>query len=42
MGVIEKLASAQGHRNDAANIVLAKEIAGSSDKKAVKELVEHL
>lgn len=42
MSLIEKLASAQGHRNDAANIVLAKEIAGSSDKKAVKELVENL
>src|SRR5690242_16668150 len=42
MSVINKLASSLGRRDEVPNQELAAEIAGSNDKKAVKELVDNL
>lgn len=42
MGVIDKLATSLGRRDENPNIDLAKEIASKGDRKAVKELVENL
>lgn len=40
--IIELLASSQGLKGDDSNISLAKEIASSENKKAIKELIENL
>ncbi|MCF8358313.1 MAG: hypothetical protein K9H26_06115 [Prolixibacteraceae bacterium] len=42
MGVINLLASQQGHRGSEANITLARQIAETDNKTAIKELVENL
>ncbi|MBE9511695.1 MAG: hypothetical protein IMY71_12530 [Bacteroidetes bacterium] len=42
MAIIDLLASSQGLRGNEANIALAKEIASSGNKSAIKELVENL
>ena len=42
MTVIDKLASSLGRRDEIPNQELAKQIADTGDKKAVKELVENL
>jgi len=42
MSVIDKLASSLGRRDEVPNQLLAKQIAGKSDKNAIKELVENL
>lgn len=42
MGVINKLASSPGRRDEVPNQALAAEIAGKNDKKAVQELVDNL
>ncbi len=42
MAIIDLLASSQGLKGNAANIVLANEIASSNNKSAIKELVENL
>lgn len=42
MSIIDKLAFSLGHRDEVPNQELAKQIAAKKDKKAVKELVEHL
>lgn len=42
MSVIAKLASSLNRRDEVPNTELAKQIAAKPDKKAVKELVEHL
>ena len=42
MTVIDKLATSLNRRDEVPNQELAKQIASSNDKKAVKELVENL
>jgi len=42
MSVLDKLASAQGRRDDAPNQELARELAESRDEEAIHELVAHL
>jgi uncharacterized protein YfcZ (UPF0381/DUF406 family) len=42
MTVIDKLAASLNRRDEVPNLELAKQIAKSNDKQAVKELVEHL
>ena len=42
MSILHLLASVQGLKGSEANIILAKEIAASNNKAAVKELVENL
>lgn len=42
MTVIDKLATSLGRRDEVPNQELARQIAAAGDKKAVKELVEHL
>ncbi len=42
MSVLDKLASAQGRRDDVPNQELARELAQSRDEEAIRELVAHL
>ena len=42
MSVLDKLASAQGRRDDIPNQELARELAQSRDEEAIRELVAHL
>ena len=42
MFVLDRLASAQGHRDDAPNQELARELADARDEAAIRELVAHL
>jgi len=42
MAVLDFLASSQGKKGNEANIALAKDIASSNNKKAIKELVDNL
>ena len=42
MSVIDKLASSLGRRDEVPNQILAKQIANKNDKKAIKELIDHL
>ena len=42
MSIIRKLASSLNRRDEAPNQELAKQIANSNDKKAVKELIDNL
>jgi hypothetical protein len=42
MGVLDKLASSLGRRDEVPNQKLAKELASKKDKKSIKELVENL
>ncbi len=42
MSVLDKLASAQGRRDDVPNQELARELAQSRDEEAIRELIAHL